>query len=104
MESCADSIKKKENTLLEDFLFIQNCMLHGNSKPLELSWLEFFGKFGIGEKIVSQLVYYLWYTQGHLKDFSMLHVTYLLVNNIKAHYFAKVFYPDRDIFWKPAPC
>ena len=50
MESCADSIKKKENTLLEDFLFIQNFMLHGNSKPLELSWLEFFGKFGIGEK------------------------------------------------------
>ena len=61
MESCADAIKKKENTLLDDFLFIKNCMLYGNYKPLELSWLEFFGEFGIGEKTASQLVHDLWY-------------------------------------------
>ena len=67
MESCADEIKKKENALLEYLLFVINFMLHGHSKPLELSWLEFFGKFGIGEQIVPHLVYDLWYIQDRIK-------------------------------------
>ena len=77
MESCADEIKKKENTLLDNFLFIKNCMLHGHSKPLELSWLDLFGKFGTGELIVSKLVYDLWYIQDCLKEF--FHVTWPLL-------------------------
>ena len=67
MESCADTIKKKENTLSDDLLFIKNCMLHGNYKPLELSCIEFFGEFGIGEQTISQLVYDIWYIQDRLK-------------------------------------
>ena len=66
-ESCADTIKKKENTLLVYLLFINNYMLHGHSKPLELSWVELFGELGIGEQTVSQLVYDLWYIQDRHK-------------------------------------
>ena len=44
-------------------------MLHGHSKPLEVSWLEVLGKFGIGEQTVSQLVYDLWYIQDRFKVF-----------------------------------
>ena len=77
MKSCAGAIKKKENILLDDLLFTNKCMLHGNSKPLELSWIEFFGKLGIGEKTVSQLVYDLWYIQDHIKEF--FHVTWHLL-------------------------
>ena len=53
-------------------------MLHGHSKPLELSWLEFFGKFGIGEQIVPHLVYNLWYIQDRIKEFFRV-TWYLLV-------------------------
>ena len=77
MESCAGAINKKENTLLDNLLFVNNCMLHGHSKPLELSWLELFGEFGIGEQTVSQLVYYIWYIQYCLKEF--FHVTWHLL-------------------------
>ena len=52
-------------------------MLHGYSKPLELSWLDLFGSFGIGEQTVSQLVYDLWYIQDRLKEF--FHVTWHLL-------------------------
>ena len=77
MESFSDAIKKKENTLVDDLLFVNNCMLYRHSKPLELSWLEFFGEFVIGEQTVSQLVYDLWYIQERLKYF--FHVTWHLL-------------------------
>ena len=96
MESCAYAIKKKENALLDDLLFVNTCMLHGRSKALELSWLEFFGKFGIGEQTVSQLVFDLWYIQDCLKYFFMLYGTYLLVNNGKDHSYENVSYPNGD--------
>ena len=62
MESSAEAIRKKEDGLLDDFLlYVNNCMLHGHSKPLELAWLEFFGEFGIRQHTVSQLIYNIWY-------------------------------------------
>ena len=69
MESSAEAIRKKEDGLLDDLLYVNNCMLHGHSKPLELAWLEFFGEFGIGQHTVSQLIYNIWYIQNRLKQF-----------------------------------
>ena len=69
MESSAEAIRKIDDSMLDNLLFVNNCMLHGHSKPLELAWLEFFGDFGIGEPTVSQLVYNLWYIQDRLKEF-----------------------------------
>ena len=60
--------------MLDGLLFVNNCMLHRNSKPLELSWLDLFSKFGIREQRVSQLVYNLWYIKYRLKEF--FHVTW----------------------------
>ena len=42
-------------------------MLHGHSKSIELSWIELFAEFGIGEQKVSHLVSDLWYIQDRLK-------------------------------------
>ena len=72
-------------------------MLHRKPKPLDLSWFELFGEFGIEEQTVSQLVYDLWYIQDRLKDFSMLHGTYLLVKNGKFHSYVNLSYPDGGI-------
>ena len=77
MESSAEAIRKKEDGLLDDLLYINNCMLHGHSKPLELAWLECLGKFGIGQHTVSQLIYNIWYIQNRLKIF--FHSTWKLI-------------------------
>ena len=77
MESCADANKNKQNTLLDDLLFVNDCMFHGNYKPLELSWIDLFGEFLIEEQTVSQLVYDLWYIQDSLKE--NFHVTWHLL-------------------------
>jgi len=69
MESSAEAIRKIDDSMLDDLLCVNNCMLHGHSKPLELAWLEFFGKFEIGEPTVSQLVYNLWVIQDRLREF-----------------------------------
>ena len=45
-------------------------MLHGHYKQIELSWLNLFYKFGIGEQTALQLVYDIWYIQDCLKYFS----------------------------------
>ena len=58
-------------------LFVNNCMLHGNYKPLKLSCIEFFGEFEIGYKTISQLVYDPWYIQDCLKEF--FHVAWHLL-------------------------
>ena len=50
MESSAAAIRKVDDSMLDNLLFINNCMLHGHSKPLELAWLEFFGDFGTFDK------------------------------------------------------
>ena len=42
MKSSAKAIQKIDDSMLHNLLFINNCMLHGLSKPLELAWLEFF--------------------------------------------------------------
>ena len=43
-------------------------MLHGYSKPLELSWEEAFAKFGNGNRTVSQLIYSCWYLQERIGE------------------------------------
>ena len=95
MESCDDAILKY--TLLDYFLFVNNCMLYGHSKQLDLYWLYFFGKFGIVEKTVLQLLCDLWYIQDRIKYFSMLHCNYLLVNNGKANSCENLSYTDEYI-------
>ena len=39
IESSAEAISKNEDGLLDDLLYVNNCMLHSHSKPLKLAWL-----------------------------------------------------------------
>ena len=59
-------ICRKEDGQLDELLYVNNCMLHGHTKALELAWLEFFGEFRIREHTVS-LIYNIWYIQNRLK-------------------------------------
>lgn len=68
MESSANAIREKEETMMCEDVRVNNCALHAHSKPLEVSWLKAFGEPGNGNKTISQLVYLCSYIQGKLGE------------------------------------